>query len=243
MQTSRKNKKSASNENIKFKLHQLNWLEYVAIGLSLWFLFYPNPYELLLIALLLLPLVGMFLNGLHQPSIASLVEIDRAAKNEYDVADFIDIPAWVILLRTLLDFETDSYVTVILTGTVAFVAICLFLFITHKQISDSNKDKWWIYSSVIFSLFIYSYSSVVAVNCVFDTSEPKVYDTEIIDKYISRGRRGSRNYYVKVKPWSHHYDVESISVTTKEYEQYQLYDKVKIEYKEGLLGIPWYYLD
>ena len=226
-----------------YTLHQLDWLEYIAIGLSLWFFFYPRPYEILLIALLLLPFVGMFLNGLHKPSIASLVEIDRNAKEEYDVADFIDIPAWAILLRILLDYETDSYLAVIVAGTIAFVAICLFLLVTHQQISDSNKDKGWIYGSIIFSFFVYSYSAVIALNCTFDYSEPKEYKTEVIDKHISRSSKGRRWYYIKVKPWGHHYDAENISVSSGEYELYEINDKVEVEYKEGLLGIPWYYLD
>ena len=226
-----------------YKLHQLDWLEYISIGLCLWFVFYPRPYEILLSALLLLPFVGMFLNGLNKPSIASLVEIDRNAKEEYDVADFIDLPAWAILVRTLIDYETDSYLTVIVVGTVAFVAICLFLLVTHMQISDSNKDKWWIYGSIVFSFFVYSYSAVIALNCTFDYSEPKEYQTEVIDKHISKSRKGRRTYYVKVKPLGHHYDAENISVSSEEYEQYQIHDKVEVEYNEGLLGIPWYYLD
>ncbi|WP_290819681.1 hypothetical protein [Flavobacterium sp.] len=226
-----------------YKLHQLDWLEYISIGLCLWFVFYPRPYEYLLIGLLLLPFIGMFLNGLNKPSIASLVEIDHDSKDEYDVADFIDLPAWAILVRTLIDYETDSYLTVIVVGTVAFVAICLFLLVTHQQISDSNKDKWWIYGSIVFSFFVYSYSAVIALNCTFDYSEPKEYKTEVIDKHITTRRKGGRTYYVKVKPWGHHYDAESISVSSEEYELYQINDKVEVEYKEGLLGIPWYYLD
>ncbi len=226
-----------------YKLHQLDWLEYISIGLCLWFLFHPKPYDYLLIALLLLPFIGMFLNGLNKPSIASLVEIDHDSKDEYDVADFIDLPAWAILVRTLIDYETDSYLTVIVVGTVAFVAICLFLLVTHQQISDSNKDKWWIYGSIVFSFFVYSYSAVIALNCTFDYSEPKEYKTEVIDKHISKSRKGRRTYYVKVKPWGHHYDAENISVSSEEYELYQINDKVEVEYKEGLLGIPWYYLD
>ena len=34
-----------------YKLHQLDWLEYISIGLCLWFVFYPTPYEYLLLAL------------------------------------------------------------------------------------------------------------------------------------------------------------------------------------------------
>lgn len=240
IKTNKKNKDQPVNV---YRLHQLNWLEYIAIGLCLWFVFYPRPYEYLLIGLLLMPFLGMFLNGLNKPSIASLVEIDHNAKNEYDVADFIDLPAWAILIRVLFDFETDSFQAIILAGTIAFVAICVFLLVTHQQVSDSNKDKWWIYGSIVFSFFVYSYSAVIALNCTFDYSEPKEYQTEVIDKRISRSSKGRRTYYVKVKPWGHHYDAESITVSSQEYEQYQINDKVEVEYKEGLLGIPWYYLD
>lgn len=237
------NKPQKANITKVYTLHQLDWLEYVALGLSLWFVFYPKPYEILLIALLLLPFVGMFLNGLQKPSIASLVEVDYSAKEKYDVADFIDVPAWAIVLRVLMDYETDSFIAIITAGTIALVGICLFLLATHQQISDSNKDKTWIYGSIVFSFFVYSYSAVVAVNCTFDTSAPKVYETEVIDKHISRSRKGGRSYYVKVKPWGHHYDAENIRVSSSEYDLYHIHNQVVVDYKEGLLGIPWYYLE
>ena len=243
MKVIKTNKSKKDTSSKVYTLHKLDWLEYVSMGLCLWFLFYPRPYDYLLVALLLLPFVGMFLNGLNKPSIASLVEIDHSSKDEYDVADFIDLPAWVIVVRTLIDYETDSYVAVLTAGTIAFVGICAFLLLTHRQISDSNKDKWWIYGSIVFSFFIYSYSAVIAVNCSFDYSEPKEYKTEVIDKHITTRRKGGRTFYVKVKPWGHHYDSEDITVSSEEYEQYQINDKVVVEYKEGLLGIPWYYLD
>ena len=226
-------KNSQKKNSKKIVLHKLNWLEWIAIGLSMWFLFYPKPYNFLLISLLLLPFIGMFLNGLNKPSIASLVEIDRDSKNEYDVADFIDIPAWVITVRALLDYELDSFLSLIIIGSVAFIAVLLFLFATHKQIENSNTDK----------IFIYSYSSITAINCSFDTSNPIIYETKIIDKHISKGRRGRRTYYVKVQPWGHHYDSENMKVSSSEYENYLINESVKIDYKEGLLGIPWYYLE
>ena len=38
----------------------------------------------------------MFLNGLNKPS----VEINRNVKEDYNVADFIDLPAWLIVVRS-----------------------------------------------------------------------------------------------------------------------------------------------
>ena len=37
--------------------------------------------------------------------------------NAHDVADFIDIPAWVIILRVFLDYEFESYYSMIIPGT------------------------------------------------------------------------------------------------------------------------------
>lgn len=225
-----------------YELHQLNWLEWVAIFLSAWFFIYPKPsYEFLLIVLLILPFLGMFLNGIHKPSIASLVEIDRGTKTRYDVADFIDIPAFAILLRCFIDYEIDNYKTLIIVVILTFIGSLIFLFYTHSIISKSNKDRFWIYSSVLFCIFIYSYSAVIAVNCTFDYSKPQVFETKVIDKYISRGKNTS--YYIKVKPWGHHYDIESIRIPSIDYTKYSINQPVKIDYKEGLLGISWYYLE
>lgn len=235
--------KNTKNKSKKIVLHKLTWLEYVAMGFSAWFLFYPTPYHILLVILLLIPIIGLVLNGLEKPSIASLVEIDRNSKNEYDVADFIDIPAFVIFISTFSRYELDSVTAVFIAGNFAFIAIIVFLFLTHKQILESSKDKFWIYSSVIFCLFMYSYSAVVSVNCAFDHSKPKVYATKIIEKHIRKGTKGRKTHYIKVLPWGHHYDAEDIKVSTSEYERYSVSDKVNIDYKEGLLGIPWYYLE
>jgi len=236
--------KKTKDKKIKSKkivLHKLTWLEYVAIGLSAWFLFFPHHF--LLVILLLIPVLGLFLNGLEKPSIASLVEIDRNSKNEYDVADFIDIPAFVIFIGAFGRYELDSLTAIFIAGNFAFIAIILFLFLTHKQILESGKDKFWIYSSVIFCLFMYSYGAVVSINCAFDSSKPKVYESQIIDKQIHKGRKGRKTYYVKVLPWGHHYDAEEIKVSQSEYDHYTVNETVKIDYKEGLLGIPWYYLE
>ena len=93
-----KSKKDATHK--VYTLYQLDCLEYIAIGLCLCFLFCPRPYDYLLVALLLIPFVGMFLNGLNKPSIAYLIEINRNVKEGYNVADFIDLPAWLIVVRS-----------------------------------------------------------------------------------------------------------------------------------------------
>lgn len=241
----KQNKKRSKVTLSKLTFHKLNWLEYITIGLSLWFLFYPKPYTILFTVLLCIPVVGLLLNGLSgRPSIASLVEIskDNNGDDKYDVADFIDFAAWVILIRVLIDFEFESFYSLILPGTITFIIMLVILFSTHKLIDNTTKSKTWIYLSLIFNVFLFSYAGTYGVNCVFDNSEPIVYETEVIDKRISKGRRGRKTYYVKVNPWGHHYDKEEISVANSQYEEIQIGQTIKIDLKEGLFHIPWYYI-
>lgn len=248
MTEARRNRRQEKRSKVtlsKLTFHKLDWLEYITMGLGLWFLFYPRPYDILFTALLCMPLLGLFLNGLTgRPSISSLVEIskDDDGSDKYDVADFIDFAAWIILLRVMIDYEFESFYSMIIPGTVAFVMMLIILFTTHKLIDHTTKSKTWIYLSLIFNVFLYSYAGTYGANCVYDKSEPTVYDAEVIDKRISKSRRHT-TYYVKVTPWGHHYDKEEISVPRSQYDEIQIGQTIKIDLKEGLFNIPWYYIE
>lgn len=224
--------------------HKLDWLEYTAIGIGLWFIIYPKPYIFLFAVLLVMPVVGLILNGFQKPSIASLVEItkDKNKGKRYDVADFIDLPAWIIGLRVLLDFEFESYFSVLIPGTIAFIVMLVILFSTHKLIQQSTKSKFWIYSSLVFNIWLYSFAVTYGINCVYDYSDPEVYDAGVIGKRVSHGRKHT-SYYVQVTPWGHHYDSEEIKVSRDQYDELQEGDAIKIDRKQGLLNIPWYYIE
>jgi hypothetical protein len=245
----RRNQRQQQRSKVTFSkltFHKLNWLEYLTIGLSVWFLFFPKPYEILFTVLLCMPIIGLILNGLTgRPSITSLVEIwkDKDGNDKYDVADFIDIAAWVILFRVIIDYKFESFYSLIIPGTVAFAIMLIILFATHNHIINTDKSKTWIYLSLIVNVFLYSYAGAYGANCVYDNSEPTVYQAEVVNKRISRGRRGSKSYILKVTPWGHHYDQEEISVTSDQYNGIQTGQTVNIDLKEGLFNIPWFYVE
>jgi hypothetical protein len=249
MTEARRNRRKEKRSKVtlsKLTFHKLDWLEYVTMGLGLWFLFYPKPYDLLFTALLCIPILGLILNGITgRPSIASLVEIskDDDGSDKYDVADFIDFAAWIILLRVLLDYEFESFYSMIIPGIIAFVIMLIILFATHKLIDSTTKSKSWIYLSLIFNVFLYSFAGIYGANCVYDKSEPTVYEAEVVDKRISKSSKGRETYYIKVTPWGHHYDKEEISVASSQYDEIQIGQTVKIDLKEGLFNIPWYYIE
>ncbi len=227
----------------KVTLHKLDWLEWLSIGLCIWFWFYPHPYKLAFTIVLALPIIGLVLNGLSRPSLASLVSIsNQNGKNDYDLADFLEFPGLVILIRVLIDYEFESFYSIIKVGTVGFIILLLIVSATHKLVESSHKNKKLVYFTVIGNIAIYSYAATYGVNCVYDSSEPKVYHSKVIDKSISRGRRHT-SYYLTVQPWGHHHDPENISVAPTQYYSTEIGQTVAIDYKQGLLGIPWYYVE
>ncbi|MCE3278328.1 MAG: hypothetical protein K0S44_519 [Bacteroidetes bacterium] len=225
-------------------LHQLDWLEWISIVFCVWFWFFPIPYKYLFAIVLCLPIIGLILNGLARPSLASLVSISHSeGELKYDLADFIEFPGIVILIRVLTDFEFESFYSIIKVGTIGFIILLLILTTTHKLVERSNKNKWLIYFSVVGNIAIYSYAATYGINCIFDNSKPKVYLAEVIQKSTTRSRRHSTTYYLKVEPWGHHRDPESISVSSSQYNETNVGQSVKIYYREGLLNIPWYNLE
>lgn len=227
----------------KVSLHQLDWLEWISIGLCIWLWFYPHPYKLVFGLVLSLPIIGLILNGLTRPNLASLVSIsNQKDEDKYDLADFIEFPGLVILIRVLIDYEFESFYSILKVGTIGFILLLLILGATHKLVDKTNPNKALIYFTVIGNIAIYSYAATYGINCVFDNSEPKVYQAKVIDKSISKGRRHT-TYYLRVEPWGHHRDAENISVATSQYNETEIGQTVSIDYKEGLLNIPWYYIE
>lgn len=224
----------------KLTLHKPDGLEWAAIILSLWFFIYPRPYIPLLTILLLLPLVGIFINGWNKPSLATLVDVSegRNGKDRYDVADFIDFPAWAILFRLLLDYKFESYYSMIIPGTVAAVMMLVILLLTHRLITHSRHSKTWIYLSIFFNVTVYSYAATYTINCAYDRSQAQVYPVEVTSKRTYRGRRGS-TYYLTIMPWGHH-DKEEVRVPGSLYNVTDTGDDVDIELRKGLFHIQWY---
>lgn len=229
----------------KLVFHQLQWLEWVAIGLSVWFIFFPKPYEFLFVILLIIPIFGLVLNGLTgRPSLASLVNVDRSEKeHEYDLADFIDIPALAILVRIAMDYEIEQFYKLLLPGTIGLVLFLLIIWATHKVILQSHRNKWLIYFEVIFNCILYSYSATYGINCVFDRSEPNKYAVEILDMEEKRSRKGRTSYYIEVNAWNHEYDTESIEISEEEYYRLKIGETIMVDIMEGALGIPWFYIE
>lgn len=230
----------------KFTFHKLDWLEWISLVLSLWFLIYPHPYNILLGILLGIPILGLIINGLDRPSIATLFRVNNNVdenNGKIDIADFIDLPAIAVTIRVFKDFEFDNFSSLILPGSFAFIGILATLFLTHKLIDKNNESRYLLYFLIIINITLYSFAGTYAINCAYDDSKPTIFETEVLDKRISESRRRRRRYstyYINIVPWGHHLDREEINIHRSLYYELNPGDKVKINLKKGVFNIPWY---
>jgi hypothetical protein len=191
-----------------------------------------------------IPILGLLLNGFDKKSIESLVEIKFESKGtNYNVVDFIDFAAIIVAIRCFRDNEIDNFSALIIPGFITFICMLILLFTTHGKVVSQNKkiNKFLIHLYLITFIFLYSYGATYSINCTYDYSTPIIFNTEIVDKYTSIHKRRI-SYYIKVAPWGHHLDRESISISSSEYDNMNIGDTVEIDMKEGLLGIPWFYV-
>lgn len=217
-------------------------LDKISVAVCFWFIILPFPYGVLLIVLVALPFIGIVVNGIERPSITTLVNFRKDGK--IDVADFIDLPAWVIAIRVFLDYNIDTFSAIAVSGSVMLVLILFVILLTHSPtFPDKIPKKATVLAALIINLALYSYSSVVALNCQFDFSEPILYSTTVIDKHISSGTKRPTRYYLKVRPWGPHKEEENVRVPGYQFWGAAIGDSVSINYHEGLFGIKWYDVD
>jgi hypothetical protein len=223
-------------------IHKLDWLDSLTILLCCWFLFYPRPYELLFTIILLLPIVGLVVHGHAKPSLASLVSITSNDKNgtNYNVADFIVLPAIIILLRMLLDFEIENFVDLLIKGLIVFVVLLVIILFFYRDLAKDNTHTSLIYFAVLGNLMIYSFAVVYGINCVYDKTKPEIHRVVITDKSIYSGKHTT--YYFKIESWNNN-GQDKISVSKDQYNRRNVGDTVSVDEKKGLLKIPWHYIE
>lgn len=225
------------------KIHRLDWLDWLTVLLCIWFVLYPHPYGLLFTVILLLPIIGLILHGYSRPSLTSLVTITTTKDNGTDVqtADFIVLPAIILSLRMLLDFEIENFYTLLLDGTITFIILLITIKVLYRNIERESKHKALTYFVVLGNVAIYSLAAVYGINCVYDHSEPMIYKVPIVNKSVYSGKHTT--YYLEVQSWRKLKDSEKITVAKSQYNEKRIGDTVNVVVEQGLLKIPWHFIE
>jgi len=203
--------------------------------IAAWTLLFSNPYEYAIIVSIIFPLVCLVILKYHH----GLIRTDERKDSAYpSIFWAIFISSTGLSVRALLDYKIFDYSNVWIPSVLILLTYLGILGIGNKEFNrNDNKVNFSIIAIALF-IYGYSYSTVVTLNCIYDKSEPKIYDATVLDKHVTAGK--TKTYYVKLTPWGSLKEIEDVSVSQDLYNRLQYHDKVKIYFMNGRFEIPWF---
>ncbi len=210
----------------------LNWTGGL---IGAWTLFFANPYEYAIIASATFPIICVivlkYFNG--------LIRIDERKDTAYPTIFWAIFAASMgLCLRGLLDYNIFDYTKIWIPSILISLTYIAVLTIGNKEFKFKKaKDYFTIFGFSIF-MFGYGYGAVVTLNCIYDKSEPEIFNATILSKRISSGK--STTYYLELTPWGQQTEIDEVSVSKNLYDKLDQNDKVNIYFMKGQFDIPWF---
>ncbi|QVK17668.1 hypothetical protein KHQ81_12560 [Mycoplasmatota bacterium] len=227
------NQKSISNLKLIFII-----LTFISILVSAIFLFLPFSYKILSILCMLVFISSFVLYVMYNDIIS--IEDDSNhktfTKDKINIIFVLMFPCISLGLRSLLDFDLMSYKTFLVFSILIFSIILLVFFI----FTNEYKNKKSAIFVIIFAALFFSPSVVVQTNYIFDSSESKIIQTEIIDKRVSESSKSPDKYLIKVIV-SNGKTIE-LDISEEYYNSLTIGDVVDVGEKEGFLKIGYVYV-
>lgn len=147
------------------------------------------------------------------------------------------VPSGVLLLRTVLDFTVTDYNALVIWAVALFVVLSALFF----GLTQEYRRSKGIIAFALFIFLMYAPAVVVQVNCLYDFTEPYVYETSLVDKHISTGSRSPDQYIYTVQ--TEEGKSMDVSVTEEFYKTRETGDMVLVLDYPGLLGIDYVFID
>lgn len=199
--------------------------------LSVYALWKPVPYDIILIILLIIPIAIIPLLNKYK----EYIRLSPSQKSLFaDASSLVIMPGFVLLLRAFIDWRILDYQAIVMPAIIIGFSIgFLVLWPLFKVVGN----KAIIAALMLF--MAYGVGGAVYINCAYDRSQSEIYSVKIIDFNINHGK--STSYYVVVDQF-YGQNNKKVKISKAKYTEFNRGDYLTIYAKKGKFGIPWYYL-
>jgi len=216
-------------------------LNLIAVASAITYLFSPFNYEFLTIVNLSLPIIGIAI-AVSYKGVVHIFSDKNSSNPSVNIA--LLLPLCALMIRTLKDYDIFDY-KLVWFPVLLFAVLLTFLLLKFSNSELEMKSKWeklltHSYFTVAIALFLFF--ATLQINCTFDNSKGTIYESKVISRRISKSSKGSTSYIIKLDKWANQEEVDEVHVSKKRYMKLSKNDKVRIKLRDGLLGIPWYYI-
>jgi len=203
----------------------------VACGIGIWGWFYPRPYRLVMISLLLLPWLAL---AIVMRS-GGLFRIDSRPNDPHPTVAFVFLlPGCVLMLRAVTDVHLLGWKAAVCVSVLVGLALAGMAMIADPTLKTHRGS---IVGILFLSLF-YGYGAGVQANAIFDRSTERVFTAKVIRKGIVTGKRTTYKLYLA--PWGSQIRTDEVFVSQRWYDSLQPGDVVCPVLHDGALHIRWY---
>jgi hypothetical protein len=204
---------------------------YAAFAASAWAMFYPHPYNLAILANVLLPWVAVFIAATD--GVAYRLNPMPNDIGAHLLTPLL-LPGFVLGLRAIFDVELLDWGRAAGYTAAATVVCGLLMMAFVSELRTSGKGV----SSLALCLVAYAFGAVTLANTRLDYSEAERYPVEILDMRITTG--GGTIFYLKVTPWGPRKEPEEVAVARAFYDSVAKGATVCVYVFPGALKVRWY---
>jgi hypothetical protein len=204
---------------------------WVNAALIAWVLFYPRPYELVVLLLAALPWVAVWIMA-RSPGLYT-INAPRGSGRP-DLTILLISPGFLLTFRALQDVQIlDWHGVLVGAGLVAMGLMGSVLWAV-----PAIRQKLGIAALTLALVLAYGYGVVALGNAVLDRSSGASYTTTVYAKHVS----GGRNKYpqLRIGAWGPRATPEDVTVPWETYRSANVGDTVCVLLRPGAFGIPWY---
>ncbi|MBO9701539.1 MAG: hypothetical protein J7604_15125 [Sporocytophaga sp.] len=210
----------------------INW---TAGLISAWTFFAPDPYEYLIVALMIIPIPAILILKFSKGIIRLEDKNDTAYPTIFAAVFF---PAIVLAIRALLDYNIFNYENIWLPACSITAFIMTVVILGNNEFSFRKLKGYLLALFFSACFFAYTYGTIIGLNNILDQSIPQVYHAKILSKRISSGK--TKSYYFKLTSWGPEKYSEEVSVSKELYNELGNNDIVTIYFSKGRFDIPWF---
>lgn len=201
----------------------------ISLAAGAWGLIYPRPYRAAIVALGVLPLVGLatLLGGRGRYAFDATRNDPRPS-----LIATVMLPGLALATRAIFDVHVLDWKPLLFGAAVGGLALVVAIAVGER------RRKLWVLALLAPLISTYPWGALSLANALLDRGAPEVFRVGVRGKHVSGGRQTS--WYLELDPWGPVTERKDVAVGRRLYNAALTGDRVCVALHPGALGARWY---
>lgn len=211
---------------------------FLGVILLLWELLYP--YAFLMIAALVMPWAVVYALWRSR----GLIRLRVGRGSGYPSLLFpLLLPVATVLVAALRDYKIYAFPSKgwVMLAAMTVLTAALFLIVCARSVRPERR-RALIVGLTVLTAAIYSYGSIVFINCYYDGNAPEQMRVRVVSKRVAHEKYRD-SYYLGLSAWGKLSEDNDVNVSGLMYDAVHKGDSVTVNLQPGKFGIPWYWVN